>query len=309
MCRKIINKFIVTFLSLSLFLTGCGSTYDSVSESPSPTVSDYTDDSTSVDQDNNEINTQEDYEEESQDDDHDTIASQYSNFEDYWNAISSTYQHVKYDDITTGRYSDHYVIIDGIIDNIDKDLSFLEYDIYYKSKNSYKVSKDNLADNENNLRYSKIQSLENGDKVQLCVYVNSDNSFGSDLLSLNILGKTKGNIRKKIKNAFIKACKSYSYKTIAHHPKKYKGKKIKFTGRVLQTIETDEYYTDLRISVESDIDKVYYVSYEKENNKAKILKNDKVTVYGTLDGEETYTTIFGEEITLPSVEAEYIVVK
>ena len=38
----------------------------------------------------------------------------------------------------------------------------------------------------------------------------------------------------------------------------------------------------------------------------KILEDDVITLWGTLDGTETYETIFGASVTIPRFEALYI---
>ena len=51
---------------------------------------------------------------------------------------------------------------------------------------------------------------------------------------------------------------------------------------------------------------IIYCTYTYSENESKILKDDIVTIYGECKGEETYTTIFGQNITIPKVEIKYI---
>ncbi len=39
---------------------------------------------------------------------------------------------------------------------------------------------------------------------------------------------------------------------------------------------------------------------------SRILEDDMVTIYGELDGEYTYETVLGSEVTLPFMDAEYV---
>lgn len=50
-----------------------------------------------------------------------------------------------------------------------------------------------------------------------------------------------------------------------------------------------------------------YVTYRRQSeNESRVLEDDIITLYGTLDGLETYNSIFGESVSLPSVKARYI---
>jgi hypothetical protein len=64
-----------------------------------------------------------------------------------------------------------------------------------------------------------------------------------------------------------------------------------------------------RISSKGRYDDVVYVRIKSSNITTPILEDDMVTVYGTYDGNYTYTAIFGQSITIPSVIAERIDVK
>ena len=54
-------------------------------------------------------------------------------------------------------------------------------------------------------------------------------------------------------------------------------------------------------------DDVFYVTYKTSDIKAKVIEDDKVTIYGTCTGTKTYTTVLGASKTLPALEAENIV--
>lgn len=109
------------------------------------------------------------------------------------------------------------------------------------------------------------------------------------------------------------SCKSISYDSLARDPEKYKGKLVKFYGRVIQVQESDSilYYSVYRINVGNDgygyYDDTVYVTYDSTKSSTRILEDDMVTFYGEYQGLKTYETIMGGSVTIPHVQAEYIV--
>lgn len=106
------------------------------------------------------------------------------------------------------------------------------------------------------------------------------------------------------------SCGTYSYKEIARNPDTYSGKNAKFTGKVIQVMN-DYSGVVLRVSVTEDEygiwNDVVYVTYAyPESSSPKILENDIITMYGTLSGNETYTSTLGASITIPAFDAKYI---
>ena len=107
------------------------------------------------------------------------------------------------------------------------------------------------------------------------------------------------------------SCATYSYKEVARNSDSYSGKNAKFTGQVVQVV-SDGSATVLRVSVTKDEygiwnNDVVYVTYTyPESDSPKILENDIVTMYGTLEGSQTYTSTLGASITIPALEAKYI---
>ncbi len=116
-------------------------------------------------------------------------------------------------------------------------------------------------------------------------------------------------------DAYKAECEKYSYKEIAREPDKYKGKKAKFKGEVIQVqqvslfgsisyvlrvnvTKTGSYYTYYTDTI--------YVTYVVTEDAPRILEEDIITMYGTLKGEKTYTTVLGSSMTIPEFEAKYI---
>ena len=69
----------------------------------------------------------------------------------------------------------------------------------------------------------------------------------------------------------------------------------------------------LRVAVTEDEygiwDDIVYVDYERKyENESRILENDTITLYGEVNGIKKYTAVFGNEISIPHILAEYIVI-
>ena len=122
------------------------------------------------------------------------------------------------------------------------------------------------------------------------------------------------------KKEYKKACKKYAYKDIARNPNDYKGKLAKFTGQVVQVQESSFLGVEsvnLRVNVTAEenqfadggylySDTVYVTYYRTDESESRILEDDIVTIYGELTGIETYTSVTGASISIPSMTAEYI---
>lgn len=102
----------------------------------------------------------------------------------------------------------------------------------------------------------------------------------------------------------------FDYSDIARKPDSYKGELITFSGRVIQVIESTLFGTTtvtLRVNEDNDYDKTWYVTYtRKDSTEDRILEDDIITLYGTCNGVETYTSVFGAQVTIPSMSAENI---
>lgn len=99
-----------------------------------------------------------------------------------------------------------------------------------------------------------------------------------------------------------------TYDELARNPDKNKGKKVTFTGTVIQVIRgngEDEY----RVRVKDDYKKVIYVTYIPKEGENKILENDKVIIRGVSIGEISYQSTMGGKISIPGIEAHSIEIK
>lgn len=117
---------------------------------------------------------------------------------------------------------------------------------------------------------------------------------------------------KKAKKDYIASCKTYKYKDIARNPDKYKGKRAKFKGEVVQVVE-GYFDTTLRVDVTKGkygiyTDTMYVVYTPKSTTESRILEDDIITIYGELAGIETYETVMGSKVSIPRIDAEYITI-
>lgn len=111
-------------------------------------------------------------------------------------------------------------------------------------------------------------------------------------------------------NTYKENCGKYTYKEIARNPENYYGKQITFTGEVIQVVEESKNSIELRINVTKNEYDFYedtiYCTYSYKTGESRILENDIITLYGICKGSTSYISLFGEKITLPSVDIKYI---
>jgi hypothetical protein len=113
---------------------------------------------------------------------------------------------------------------------------------------------------------------------------------------------------------YKKACEKISYEDLARSADKYEGTKVKFTGQIDQVVlDSDSGESEYRISVTKDEydfwDDTVYVYFDSGDKDEKFLEEDIVTFYGEASGEESYTTVLGESVTIPAVTAVYMDLK
>lgn len=96
-----------------------------------------------------------------------------------------------------------------------------------------------------------------------------------------------------------------TYDQLARTPDDYNGKKITFSGKVLQVME-DNGETQLRIATSDDYDKIMLVGYDSSIMTSRILEDDEIRFYGTSIGLITYQSTFGANITIPAAIVEHI---
>ena len=108
-------------------------------------------------------------------------------------------------------------------------------------------------------------------------------------------------LRKKVSYEPVK-----NFDSIERNPDNHKGKLIYFEGTILQAVEGNLEST-YRVAFGGNSDKVFLVSYAVPEGVERLLEDDKVCVYGKFLGVETYSSVIGKAITVPSCKAMLMV--
>lgn len=91
-----------------------------------------------------------------------------------------------------------------------------------------------------------------------------------------------------------------TYDQLARTPDDYNGKKCKFSGKVLQVMESDN-IVGIRLAVNSNYNTVLYCMFSQSIISSRILEDDIITVYGTSSGIYTYESTMRASISIPSM--------
>lgn len=131
-------------------------------------------------------------------------------------------------------------------------------------------------------------------------------------LSPKVKKAQKKQKEKKAKKKFIASCKAYSYKKVMRNPKKYIGKKIKIKCQISQIQEdglfTKKYYRCYSYSGYGIYAGNEYVIYdERISNSPKLLEDDIITVYGTIEEPEEVTrALTGTSDEVFTIDMKYV---
>ena len=113
---------------------------------------------------------------------------------------------------------------------------------------------------------------------------------------------------------FKNSCSTISFEDLSRNPDKYKGDNYKFTGQVIQVQEGWFDTVELRINVTKEefeyIDDVMwtdtiYATVTIPEGADKLLEDDVITFWGTCDGNYSYTSVLGNQISLPEIDIKY----
>lgn len=96
-----------------------------------------------------------------------------------------------------------------------------------------------------------------------------------------------------------------TYDQLARTPDDYKGKKVKFNGKVVQVIEGDG-RVNIRLAVNDDYDTILFCEYTSDIVSSRVLEDDHITIYGVSYGLYSYKSTMGGTITIPSVVVDKI---
>ena len=147
-------------------------------------------------------------------------------------------------------------------------------------------------------------------------YVNDSQDI--DTVYNNIVNqeKTKREAEEKAKKEkeeadFKASCQTYTFEQMARNPDNFKGTNVKVTGEVIQVLYGyDSVDIRMNITKEGTYSTYYtdtiYVTYTPKEGEDKILEDDIITVYGTSQGDYSYTSTIGAQVTLPLISGKYI---
>lgn len=124
-------------------------------------------------------------------------------------------------------------------------------------------------------------------------------------------GIADGKTQKVLFSSSAKKKKVYgklSFNTISRDPDLYEGELFRFSGTVVQVLESGN-YVEMRVATKDGYDNIVYVTYTRSDGESRILEDDKVSVYGKFKGLKSYEAIFGNTVTLPWFEADSVSVK
>lgn len=113
----------------------------------------------------------------------------------------------------------------------------------------------------------------------------------------------------ELEQIYKDSCETISYGELERKPGEYKGKKVKFSGRVVQVCsESDSifYYSTYRVATKGKYDNVVYLLIDTYGMDIRILEGDRLTFYGEYNGIMTYESVRGDSISIPKVTAEYV---
>lgn len=135
------------------------------------------------------------------------------------------------------------------------------------------------------------------------------------IFAIIILGS--GNSYKKSDDAsnmseadYQAACQEMSYTDLARNAEDLVGQKVKFTGEIFQVAYDADGSgeSEYIVSVTKDewdfyTDNVYL--YYDTGDGPNLIENDIITFYGEVSGTYSYTSVLGEEITIPAITGVY----
>lgn len=164
-------------------------------------------------------------------------------------------------------------------------------------------SGDKKSDAERASKSKSIKSKRSSEKAEKSSVLASYRSSSSSSVAASLSAASSSKAAEQEPTQYKTGI---TFDQIARTPDDYEGKKIEFTGKVLQVTEDDD-YTEIRLAVDGDYDNVILVDVDSDiMNGSRILEDDLVTVSGVSDGTTTYESTSGANITIPAMTAKII---
>ena len=164
----LMKLFCILFLCCSLFLSSCSAKKQEQSSSNALPIEPTT--SETLQSDINEPET--------------------SSNEITWEYAINEYPQSTYEEIESGTYSNQYVILSCVIESAEYSdlMDWVRCDVWFVYKDIYKLN--DIFFKCDTLKKYNPKALQPGDNIDICVYVNIDNSFGNDIISFTHNDKT-----------------------------------------------------------------------------------------------------------------------
>lgn len=93
-----------------------------------------------------------------------------------------------------------------------------------------------------------------------------------------------------------------TFKKLEKNSARFYGEKVKFSGEVVQIMESGG-ETDIRLAISGSYGSIIYVTYP---DTVDVYEGDYITVWGEVLGDYSYTSTANYQITLPWISAKYI---
>ena len=155
----------------------------------------------------------------------------------------------------------------------------------------------NMTNEEGDIAVEMISKWYMLDDNFKMTYQNNKDNIEKSIQSYNDKKLAEAKEKRKAEEA-VAYDTGITYEQLARTPDDYKGKKAKFTGKVIQVMEGNG-ETDLRVAVNGNYDTILLVAYNPKIVGVRILENDNITVKGVSKGIYTYNSTIGGKISIP----------
>jgi len=220
-----------------------------------------------------------------------------------WNYIIDNYEIVTYDDVKSGKYCNQYAILPVIIDSSEysEALNWVTCYAWFAHDNSF-ICDDIIFQCDEMPNYSP-ESLQSGDNVDVCFYIDADNSFGFQIKGFS--KNDNATSLEDIYSSFKENCTPLNWEEIMRNPDGVRGTTYTFTGNVFQIISEKNGYIELLLSTNNE-DEYVHLSYRYKENDMKFLENDTLTIYGTFYVPYKYTSVLGTSHSIPAIVGQFV---
>lgn len=220
------------------------------------------------------------------------------------------------------KYEANYESVSKEKEDIAEKLSDTEKK-YEELKNTYNnLEKDYKGKESDYLELKKgyenlyAEYAEYKEKMQEFEKLNADEIEARKIAAAKALAEEEERIRKEkeaeAKKKEEEEKKGYNtgitYKQLVRTPDDFIGKKVKFSGKVVQVMDGDK-ETQIRLAVNGSYDTILYCGYDPNILDFRILKDDQITIYGEFMGLYSYQSTGAGVITIPCVLVEKMELK